>query len=147
MKLCLFKVAKSDVCIRSLFANPVTYEDAVVNGEHLWTKLYQLQSSVEFVQKWKLYLTSLSLPTLPVFFHITRILGNILPLFSLLFLCHHGETNPFTVACPQNKIYMQMIRKVYCVMFCNHWINAHMSCYDHVDCITVRNCNLASAFT
>ena len=25
------------------------------------------QSSVEFVQKWKLYLTSLSIPTLPVF--------------------------------------------------------------------------------
>ena len=45
-------------------------EDAVVNREHLWTKLYQLQSSVEFVQKWKLYLMSLSIPTLPVFFSI-----------------------------------------------------------------------------
>ena len=45
-------------------------EDAVVNRKHLWTKLYQLQSSVEFVQKWKLYLMSLSLPTLPVFFQL-----------------------------------------------------------------------------
>ena len=27
MKLCLFKVAKSDACIRPLFANPVTYHD------------------------------------------------------------------------------------------------------------------------
>ena len=35
----------------------------------------QLQSSVEFVQKWKLYLTSLSLSTLPVFFQLlTRII-------------------------------------------------------------------------
>ena len=52
-----------------------TSEDAVVNREHLWTKLYQLQSSVEFVQKWKLYLTSLSLPTLPVFFQLlTRLI-------------------------------------------------------------------------
>ena len=25
MKLCLYKVTKSDACIRSLFANPVTY--------------------------------------------------------------------------------------------------------------------------
>ena len=50
-------------------------EDAVVNREHLWTKLYQLQSSVEFVQKWKLYLTSLSIPTLPVFFQLlTRLI-------------------------------------------------------------------------
>ena len=50
-------------------------EDAVVNREHLWTKLYQLQSSVEFMQKRKLYLMSLSLPTLPVFFQLlTRLI-------------------------------------------------------------------------
>ena len=29
MKLCLFKVAKSDACIRPLFANPVTYNDSL----------------------------------------------------------------------------------------------------------------------
>ena len=30
MKLCLFKVAKSDACIRPLFANPVTYSFAQI---------------------------------------------------------------------------------------------------------------------
>ena len=35
-------------------------DDGVINREHLWTKLYQLQSSVEFMEKWKFYLKSLS---------------------------------------------------------------------------------------
>ena len=37
MKLCLFKVAKLDVCIRPLFANPVTYY--VIDIPHAWYML------------------------------------------------------------------------------------------------------------
>ena len=35
MKLCLIKVAKSDACIRPLFANPVTYLDLYITEKHV----------------------------------------------------------------------------------------------------------------
>ena len=36
MKLCLFKVAKLDACIRPLFANPVTFIDiAIIEAYHI----------------------------------------------------------------------------------------------------------------
>ena len=48
-----------------------------INKEALWPKLYQFQISTHFAEKWCLYLTSLQVPTDPVFHqHYTGIIFN-----------------------------------------------------------------------
>lgn len=49
--------------------------DDRVNKEALWPKLYQLQISTSFEERWTSYLTSINIPVEPIFFqHYTRII-------------------------------------------------------------------------
>ena len=48
--------------------------ESCVNKEALWPKLYQLQVSASFEEKWNSYLMSISVPVEPIFYqHYTRI--------------------------------------------------------------------------